>query len=106
MSYTLSLHDALPIFLHVIRFASEIRDPTRLNLPDEKISKRELEMAKSLIEQYSEKFEFEKYNDVYNDQLREIIQQKSTGEKFQAEKVDVTPTAAADLMAKDRKSVV
>src|SRR5690625_5330290 len=57
------------LVLHVIRFASEIRDPTRLNLPDEKISKRELEMAKSLIEQYSEKFEFEKYNDVYNDQL-------------------------------------
>src|SRR5690625_5155755 len=46
------------LVLHVIRFASEIRDPTRLNLPDEKISKRELEMAKSLIEQYSEKFEF------------------------------------------------
>src|SRR5690625_7904423 len=38
------------LVLHVIRFASEIRDPTRLNLPDEKISKRELEMAKSLIE--------------------------------------------------------
>lgn len=93
------------LVLHVIRFASEIRDPSRLKLPDEKISKRELEMAKSLIEQYSEKFEFEKYNDVYNDQLREIIQQKSTGEKFQAEKVDVTPTAAVDLMAKLKESL-
>src|SRR5699024_3173707 len=87
------------LVLHVIRFSSEIRNPAKLELPDEKISKRELDMAKSLIEQYSEKFDFGKYTDVYNEQLMEIIRQKSKGEKPKAEKVEVIPTAATDLMA-------
>lgn len=93
------------LVLHVIRFSSEIRDPSKLRVPEEKVSKRELDMAKSLIEQYSEKFEFGKYKDVYNEQLKEIIRRKSKGEKPKAVKVDVTPTPASELMARLKESL-
>mgnify|MGYP006191803735 FL=1 len=65
------------IVLHVIRFADEIRNPGELNLPTTKVSKKEVDMALSLIENYTEKFDFEKYKDVYNDQLLKIIQAKA-----------------------------
>src|SRR5690606_3306504 len=43
------------LVLHVIRFADELRNPAELKLPDDKVSKKEVDMAKSLIEQYTEK---------------------------------------------------
>ncbi|MEX0608101.1 MAG: Ku protein [Balneolaceae bacterium] len=86
------------IMLHVIRFAEELRDPSDLKLPETKVSDKEVEMALSLIEQYTEEFDLEKYKDVYNDQLMEIIEAKSAGVKPKAEKVKSEATDAKDLM--------
>ena len=93
------------LVLHVIRFSDEIRDPADLNLPDTKVSEKEVEMAKSLIEQYTEEFDFNKYKDVYNDQLMEIIKSKSTGTKTKVEEFDTKPTPAKDLMAQLKASL-
>jgi DNA end-binding protein Ku len=86
------------IVLHVIRFADEIRDPTELNLPETKVSKKEVDMALSLIEQYTKKFDFTKYKDVYNDQLLKIIKAKTSGKKTRVQEVKSPPTGAKDLM--------
>ena len=86
------------LVLHVIRFADEIRDPGELKLPDTKVSKKEVDMAVSLIDQYTTSFSFDKFKDVYNDQLLKIIKSKSAGKKAKAYKYESKPTAASDLM--------
>ncbi len=93
------------LVLHVIRFSHEIRDPSDLKLPSTKVLKKEVDMAESLIKQYTEKFDFKKYKDVYTDQLVKIIKQKSKGKKVKVEKVEQEPTAAKDLMAKLKASL-
>ena len=93
------------LVLHVIRFSHEIRDPSELKLPKTKVLKKEMDMAESLIKQYTEKFDFSKYKDVYTDQLLKIIKQKSKGKKVKAEKVEQEPTAAKDLMAQLKASL-
>ncbi len=91
--------------MHVIRFADEIRNPADLKLPDTKVSKKEVDMAKSLIEQYTEEFDFEKYKDIYNDQLMEIIKAKTSGKKPKSEKFETKATPATDLMAQLKASL-
>lgn len=93
------------IVLHVIRFAEEIRDTKEIKVPKSKTSDKEIAMAESLIENYTEKFEFEKYKDVYNEQLLKTIESKSSGKKVKVEKVKSEPTAAKDLMAKLKASL-
>ena len=93
------------IVLHVIRFAEEIRNTKEIKVPKSKTSDKEIAMAESLIENYTEKFEFEKYKDVYNEQLLKTIESKSSGKKVKVEKVKSEPTAAKDLMAKLKASL-
>ena len=93
------------LVLHVIRFADEIRDPADLKLPSTKVSKKEVDMALSLIENYTTDFKLDKYKDVYNKQLMKIINNKASGKKTKTKKVDTTPTAATDLMAKLKASL-
>lgn len=94
------------LVLHVIRFSDEIRDPSQLKLPATKVAKKEVDMAISLIEQYTEKFKFEKYKDVYNEQLMKIINAKGAGKKPKAETFkNSKPTQAKDLMAQLKASL-
>ena len=93
------------LVLHVIRFADELRNPADLKLPDAEVSKREVDMAKSLIEQYTEKFDFEKYKDIYNEQLMDIIKAKSSGKVIPSEKFETKATPAKDLMAQLKASL-
>lgn len=93
------------LVLHVIRFADEIRDPSDLKLPSTKVSKKEVDMALSLIENYTSSFKLDKYKDVYNKQLMKIINNKASGKKIKTQKIDNTPTQADDLMAKLKASL-
>lgn len=93
------------LVLHVIRFADEIRDPSDLKLPDAEVSEKEVAMATSLIEQYTEEFDFEKYKDVYNEQLLKIIEAKTAGKPAEVEKFETKPTPAKDLMAQLKASL-
>jgi DNA end-binding protein Ku len=93
------------LVLHVIRFQDEIRDPGELKIPDKRPGKKETDMAISLIEQYTDKFNLKKYKDVYNKQLMKFINAKSKGKISEPEEVDVTPTKADDLMAKLKASL-
>ena len=93
------------LVLHVIRFEDEIRDPAELELPETKVGKKELDMAISLIDQYTEKFDFSKFKDVYNEQLMKIIETKTSGKTRKAEKFESKPTPAKDLMAQLKASL-
>jgi len=93
------------LVMHVIRFEDEIRDTGELELPQEKIGKKELDMAISLIDQYTEAFDFGKFEDVYNEQLLKIIESKASGKPAKSEKFESEPTPAKDLMAQLKASL-
>lgn len=91
--------------LYLIRFAHEIRDPADVKIPKTEVSKKELGMATSLIREYTTKFDFEKYKDVYNEQLMDIINKKSAGEEVKSEDYVDEPTEAGDLLSKLKASL-
>jgi DNA end-binding protein Ku len=67
------------ILLIQIRFNDELRDPDEAGLipKDITISKKELDMAMSIIDQLTDTFEPEKYKDTYKDDLVKIIKAKA-----------------------------
>ena len=93
------------LVLHIIRFEDEIRDTAELDLPKEKSGKKEMDMALSLIEQYTEKFNFTKFKDIYNAQLLKIIESKASGKTTSSKKIELKPTPAKDLMAQLKASL-
>ncbi|MAZ28276.1 MAG: Ku protein [Cytophagaceae bacterium] len=93
------------LVLHQIRFEDEMRDPKELKVTKTKVSKKEVDMAENLIENYTEPFKLSAFKDVYNAQLLKIIKQKATGKFKKPKKVESTPTAATDLMAQLKASL-
>jgi DNA end-binding protein Ku len=66
--------------LQTMRFAHEIVDAGSLNLPEKvEISKKEMDLANTLIDSMSDKFDPRKYKDDYYDKVLEIIQMKVQG---------------------------
>lgn len=93
------------LVLHLIRFAGEIRDPDELKLIDQKVTDKEIKMAVSLIDQYTETFQLDKYKDVYNAQLKSIIEARIQGKQNKIVSFDSKPTPARDLMAQLQASL-
>src|SRR5215467_11008729 len=66
--------------LQTMRFSHEIVAADSLNLPKAAdISKKEMDLANTLIDSMSEKFDPKKYKDDYYDKVMEIIQMKVAG---------------------------
>jgi DNA end-binding protein Ku len=86
-----------------MRFADEVVSPDELGevLGDgENPQKRELDMAKALIDSLSSDFEADKYRDEYREELIALIERKAKGETVvQPESEAPKPTKAPDLMA-------
>jgi DNA end-binding protein Ku len=87
-----------------MRFADEVVSPDDLDdvLPEkvEKVEKRELEMAKQLVESLSSDFDPERYEDEYREKLLSLIERKAKGEEIvSAPTEEPKPTKAPDLMA-------
>lgn len=81
-----------------IRFEQEIRDTEDLNLPDKiDVSKKELDMGLTLINQYAEDFDVSKFKDEYNDELLRIIEAKSKGKRAKVKKLKPRKTGSDDL---------
>ncbi len=93
------------LVLYLIRFAHELRSPKELKIPKEKVSEKELNMAVSLIKEYTTKFDFKQYKDVYNEQLMDIINKKDKGEKIKSEDFVDQPTESSDLLSKLKASL-
>src|SRR6266542_3403433 len=70
-----------------MRFADEVVSPDELGedvIPEDgrKLEKREIEMAKQLIEQLSGQFDADKYRDEYREELIDLIERKAKGEEL------------------------
>ena len=90
-----------------IRFAQEIRSSEDLNLPDKiDVSKKELDMGMTLINQYAEKFGVSKFKDEYSSQLLQIIKDKSKGKRATVKKLKPqAKTSGDDLYEKLMQSL-
>ena len=65
------------LMLELMHFAAELRDVEDFRQPREsKIAKKELDMAKSLINSMTEKWDPEAYKDDYREALEEMIEEK------------------------------
>jgi DNA end-binding protein Ku len=87
--------------LQTMRFAHEIVDAGDLNLPAKAdISKKEMDLANTLIESMSDRFDAQRYKDDYYEKVMEIIRMKVAGVSPQAPVVAAGPGPAkvVDLM--------
>jgi DNA end-binding protein Ku len=88
-----------------MRFADEVVSPEEIveaidGEADGKPQKRELDMAKTLIDSLSSDFEADKYRDEYREELLALLERKAKGEEVVAATTEAPkPTKAPDLMA-------
>src|SRR6266851_5469887 len=92
-----------------MHLAEELADTGKLHVPKKtEVGKREMNMAKSLIDSMSSKWNPEKYRDDYREALMEVIEEKvETGGKEIEEKPKKArkPTKVIDLVSVLQKSL-
>jgi DNA end-binding protein Ku len=84
-------------------YADEIRQPESVD-GKAKLQKAEVEMAKSLVENLSDSFKPDKYDDTYRKELLDLIRAKAKGRKLPEPKEE-EEGEVVDLMAALRESV-
>jgi DNA end-binding protein Ku len=97
------------LVLELMHFADELADAGKLHVPKKtEVGKREMTMAKSLIDSMSSKWNPEKYKDDYREALMEVIEEKvEAGGKEIEEKPKKAPkpTKVIDLVSVLQKSL-
>jgi DNA end-binding protein Ku len=97
----LAEHDVLE--MATMLFADEIVDPARLDdIPaadDVKTNKRELDIAKQLVESLAGEFEPEKYKDTYREAVLAMIEKKAAGEEIVMAPEEEEAAPVPDLMS-------
>jgi DNA end-binding protein Ku len=97
------------LVLELMHFADELADPGKLHVPKKtEVGKREMNMAKSLIDSMSSKWNPEKYRDDYREALMDVIEEKvEAGGKEIEEKPRKAPklTKVIDLVSVLQKSL-
>jgi len=97
------------LVLELMHFVDELADPEQLHVPKKtEVGKRERNMAKSLIDSMSSKWNPEKYKDDYSEALMEVIEEKvEAGGKEIEEKPKKAPkpTKVIDLVSVLQKSL-
>ena len=98
--------DSNVIILNRIRFEQEIRDPKELALPEHtSVKPAELQMAVSLINQLTHKFDISAYKDTYTDELLKLIHAKAKGQKIKPAEMKVVHSTTKDLMSQLKASL-
>jgi len=85
--------------LTTLRFADELRTPSDLDLPASGAgwTKKEMALARSLIDSLASEWKPEQYKDEYEAVLRDIIEKKAAGERITAPKIP-RPRPVRNLM--------
>ena len=93
--------------MQTMNFADEVVSPDKFDeKPDADVdtSKRELDMAKQLIDSLSSEWDPSKYKDTYRERVLELIEQKAEGKEIAVQPVE-EPEPVPDLMAALEASV-
>jgi DNA end-binding protein Ku len=90
------------LVLDLLRYASELRDPSRLRVPGpglKAISEREIKMAERLIADMSEPWKPGRYRDEYRDELLAFIRKRGrTGQLASAPEAEPARRPRADVI--------
>jgi DNA end-binding protein Ku len=94
------------LLLETMYYADEVRKPESLDgdLGTARLQKAEVEMAKSLVENLSEPFKPDKYDDTYRKELLDLIRAKAEGQPL-PEPHEEEGGEVVDLMSALRESV-
>jgi len=89
-----------------LRYPYEVRNEDEYfeDIADEKIPKDMLELASHIVETKAGHFEPEKFEDQYEDALKELLKKKQSGEKIEAPR-ERAPAKVINLMDALRRSV-
>ena len=93
--------------MSTMNFADEVIGADKFDdAPGEEVetSKREVDMAKQLIESLSSEWEPDKYHDTYRERVLELVEQKAQGKEIAVQPVE-EPQPVPDLMAALEASV-
>lgn len=94
------------LILNRIRFEEEIRDIDELVLPNKTpVKAAELQMAVSLINQLSSKFDISQYKDTYTEELLKLIKAKAKGKPVKPTELKVVHSKTKDLMEQLKASL-
>lgn len=96
------------LVLELMHFADDIVSADGLKIPATKLGKREEEMAKTLVDQMTEKWDPARYTDDYKSNLMKVIEAKveAGGKELPTEKTKQRPaTNVIDLVAVLQKSL-
>jgi DNA end-binding protein Ku len=97
------------LVLELMHFADELADTEKLHLPKKvEVGKREMDMAKALIDSMSAKWDPKKYHDEYREALMEVIEEKveAGGKAIETKpKKAPKPTKVIDLVEVLKKSL-
>jgi DNA end-binding protein Ku len=91
------------LVLETMYYADEVREPEQVDGKG-RLQKPEVEMAKSLVENLSAKFDPEKYDDTYRKELLDLLRAKAKGKPL-PEPEPSEEGEVVDLMAALRESV-
>lgn len=87
------------LVLELMHFPEEVLDAGGLDLPrEEEIGKKELDMAKTLVETMSGEWEPEKYKDEYREKLIKLIEEKVARGGEAAPSAKATPRKATNVV--------
>jgi len=73
------------LMVTTLRFLDEIRNAEDLDIPrEEKLAKKEIDLAKKLVDTLAEDWKPQQYKDTYHETLRAAIEQKLEGKEVEA----------------------
>jgi DNA end-binding protein Ku len=90
--------------LHTMYYADEVRRTEEFRTDTSKVSEREMNLAKMLVESLAAEFEPEKYHDAYRTNLRKMIDAKVEGHKV-VETPEAHIAPVIDIMEALKKSL-
>jgi len=94
------------LVLNEIRYQEEVRDFQELKLPrPENLRNQEIELALTLIDHLTVKFDPSQYRDTYIDDLKRIIEEKAQGIIPAPKEEKPKPSKVVDLMALLKESL-
>ncbi|MGH8095469.1 MAG: Ku protein [Chthoniobacterales bacterium] len=88
------------LVLELMHFAEELSDSEKLNLPKKSVEpgKREMDMARALVENMSSQWNPQKYKDDYRDALMEVIEEKVEAGGEEIEQKPKPPRASSKVI--------
>lgn len=86
------------LLLHQLRWQEEIREVPEVEKHGEKISAKEADLAKKLINQLTEKFDPSAFKDTYASELKKLIKAKAAGKDIHIAEPKKATATVKDLM--------